>query len=43
MDVSLRMESVGVLSSVFFPVIASAIGEGFPRTVQEFALGLSQP
>jgi len=41
-DVSLRMESVGVLSSVFFPVIASAIGEGFPKTVQEFALGLSQ-
>jgi carbon monoxide dehydrogenase subunit G len=41
-DVSLRLESVGVLSSVFFPVIASAIGEGFPKTVQEFALGLSQ-
>jgi len=41
-DVSLRMESVGVLSSVFFPVIASAIGEGFPKTVQEFALGLGQ-
>lgn len=41
-DVSLRMESVGVLSSVFFPVIAAAIGEGFPNTVQEFARGLSQ-
>lgn len=42
-DVSLRMESVGVLSSVFFPVIASAIGDGFPRTVEDFALGLSRP
>ena len=42
-DVSLRMESVGVLSSVFFPVIAAAIGEGFPKTVQDFARGLSQP
>jgi carbon monoxide dehydrogenase subunit G len=41
-DVSLRMESVGVLSSVFFPVIASAIGESFPNTVQEFARGLSE-
>jgi hypothetical protein len=36
------MESVGVLSSVFFPVIASAIGESFPNTVQEFARGLSE-
>jgi len=42
-DVSLRMESVGVLSSVFFPVIASAIGDGFPKTVEDFARGLSQP
>jgi hypothetical protein len=41
-DVSLRMESVGVLSSVFFPVIAAAIGDGFPKTVQDFARGLSQ-
>jgi carbon monoxide dehydrogenase subunit G len=41
-DVSLRMESVGVLSSVFFPVIASAIGESSPNTVQEFARGLSE-
>jgi len=41
-DVSLRMDSVGVLSSVFFPVIASAIGDGFPKTVQDFANGLGQ-
>ena len=42
-DVNLRMDSVGVLSSVFFPVIASAIEDGFPRTVEDFARGLSQP
>jgi len=41
-DVMLRLESVGVLSSVFFPVIASAIGDGFPKTVQDFARDLSQ-
>ncbi len=39
--VSLRVESVGMLSSVFFPVIASAIGEGFAGTVDEFARTLS--
>jgi hypothetical protein len=42
-DVTLRMESVGVLSSVFFPVIAAAIEEGFPKAVDEFARGLSKP
>ncbi|MEX1126831.1 MAG: SRPBCC family protein [Acidimicrobiia bacterium] len=41
--VTLRLESVGVLSSVFFPVIASTIGDGFPKTVHDFAEGLSQP
>jgi hypothetical protein len=41
-DVTLRMESVGVLSSVFFPVIVAAIGDGFPRSVDEFAAHLSQ-
>ena len=41
-DVTLRMESVGVLSSVFFPVIAAAIKDGFPRSVEEFAAHLSQ-
>ncbi len=40
-DVTLRMESVGVLSSVFFPVIAAAIEDGFPRSVDEFAAHLS--
>ena len=39
--VSLRVESVGMLSSIFFPVIATAIGEGFAETVDEFARSLS--
>ena len=41
-DVTLRMESVGVLSAVFFPVIGAAIEDGFPRSVEQFAAQLSQ-
>ena len=40
-SVSLHVESTGFLSSMFFPVIAGAIGGGLPRTVEEFAAGLS--
>jgi carbon monoxide dehydrogenase subunit G len=39
--VTLRVESVGMLSAVFFPVIASAVGEGFPETVEDFARTLA--
>jgi hypothetical protein len=39
--VRLRVESVGMLSAVFFPVIASAVGDGFPETVEEFARTLA--
>jgi carbon monoxide dehydrogenase subunit G len=35
-DVHLDVEGVGILGSLFFPVIASAIGSGFPETVEEF-------
>lgn len=35
--VTLEVESKGLLSSMFFPVIASAIGSGLPRSVDEFA------
>jgi hypothetical protein len=42
-DVKLRMDSVGTLSSIFFPVIAVAVGDGFPRTVEDFARGLGKP
>jgi hypothetical protein len=35
-DVHLEVEGVGILGSLFFPVIASAIGSGFAETVEEF-------
>jgi carbon monoxide dehydrogenase subunit G len=35
--VRLDVEGVGMLGSVFFPVIASAVGGGFHETVEEFA------
>ena len=35
--VTLEVESKGLLASMFFPVIASAIGNGLPRSVEEFA------
>ena len=34
--VTLEVESKGLLASMFFPVIASAIGSGLPRSVEEF-------
>jgi hypothetical protein len=41
--VTLEVRSAGLLSGVFFPVIAGAIGTGLPRAVDEFAAGLSSP
>lgn len=38
--VRLEIESAGLLSSMFFPVIAGAIGNGLPTAVNEFAAGL---
>ena len=38
--VVLEVESVGLLSSMIFPIIARAIGSGLPRSVEEFAAGL---
>lgn len=35
--VTLEVESKGLLSTMFFPVIAAAIGSGLPRSVDEFA------
>lgn len=35
--VTLVVESKGLLSAMFFPVIASSIGTGLPRSVDEFA------
>lgn len=39
--VTVHVESVGFLSSMFFPVIAGALGKGLPTAVDEFAAGLS--
>lgn len=39
-DVRLDVEGAGMLGSLFFPVIAGAIGKGFPTTVEEFVAGL---
>ena len=39
-QVRLDVEGAGMLGSIFFPVIASAIGSGFATTVEEFVAGL---
>jgi Polyketide cyclase / dehydrase and lipid transport len=39
-QVRLHVEGAGMLGSLFFPVIASAIGSGFAGTVEEFVAGL---
>jgi carbon monoxide dehydrogenase subunit G len=39
--VTIDMESVGMLSSLFFGVIISALRNGLPRTVEAFAAGLA--
>jgi carbon monoxide dehydrogenase subunit G len=39
-QVRLDVEGAGMLGSLFFPVIASAIGSGFAATVEEFVAGL---
>lgn len=40
-SVTLEVESRGLISGMFFPVIAGAIGNGLPTAVDEFARGLS--
>jgi hypothetical protein len=39
--VTLEVESAGILSAMFFPVIAGAIGNGLPDTVKAFAATFS--
>lgn len=39
-SVELTVESLGVLSTVFFPVVAGAIGNGLPGAVEDFARNL---
>lgn len=38
--VRLEVQSAGLLSSMFFPIIAGAIGNGLPKAVDEFAADL---
>jgi hypothetical protein len=35
--VTLEVESASLMSGLFFPVIAGAIGNGLPEAVEEFA------
>lgn len=37
LTVGLRLRSKGLLSTMFFPVVAASVGSGFPRQVDEFA------
>lgn len=39
-SVTLHVESTGFLSSMFFPIIAGAIGRGLPAAVDGFAIAL---
>jgi hypothetical protein len=39
--VELHVKSVGLLSTMFFPVVAGAVGNGLPKAVDAFANGLS--
>lgn len=39
--VALDVENVSFMSGMFFPVIASAIGNGLPAAVEAFATGFS--
>jgi hypothetical protein len=39
--VTLEVQSAGLLSGMFFPIIAGAIGNGLPRAVDEFAAGFA--
>jgi carbon monoxide dehydrogenase subunit G len=39
-QVRLEVEGAGMLGSLFFPVIAAAIGSGFKATVEDFVGGL---
>jgi carbon monoxide dehydrogenase subunit G len=41
-DVSIELRSQGMLSSLFFPAIKSAIGSGFPDQVNDMATKLSE-
>ena len=37
LTVTLQLRSKGLLSTMFFPVVAASVGNGFPKQVDEFA------
>ncbi len=39
--VTLQIESRGMLSTLFFPVVSEAVGNGLPRQVEQFAASLA--
>lgn len=41
-SVTLQLNSTGLLSAMFFPVIAKAIGQGLPESVESFAAGFAE-
>ncbi len=41
LKVALTLRSKGLLSTMFFPVVAASVGNGFPRQVDEFAARVS--
>ena len=41
LSVTLEVVSKGTMASLFFPIIAEAIGRGLPQQVEAFAAGLS--
>lgn len=40
-DVTLELRSKGLLSSMFFPIVSKAVGEGLPDQVEEMAAQLA--
>ena len=43
LTVTVEVESRSILSGVFFPIIASAIGKGLPASVEAFAAAFGDP
>jgi len=41
--VTVDVESAGLMSRMFFPVVAATIGKGLPASVEEFAAALDGP
>ena len=42
-EVTLKVISRGMLSTLFFPVISEAVGRGLPAQVERFAASFEEP